>query len=243
VDLTTAADASVPLLAGAIQTQTGFQVRVFDISVEQRIPCVWAMALNPAADGRPAVACAAGSHLDPGQAVGKALRELGASLHGLIGRYAQPAEAARARAMAADSSLVTTMDDHALLYADPRAAARLRFLAWSAAERKVADIGAAGRGEPVHGGDDLRDCLLATIARYTREGMDVIVVDQTTAEHRAGSLSCVKVIIPGALPMTFGHANRRTHGLPRLREVPRRLGYRDRPLEPDQINPYPHPFP
>jgi ribosomal protein S12 methylthiotransferase accessory factor len=246
VDLTTAEDASVLLLAGAIRARTGFQVRVFDTSVEQGIPCVWAMAVNLAEDGRPAVACAAGSHLDPEQAVGKALRELGPSVDALIGRYARPAEAARARAMAADSSLVTTMDDHAMLYADHDAAARLRFLGWSPGGRKIADIGAPGTGgpgQPALHGDDLRDCLLATVARYTRDGMDVIVVDQTTAEHRAGGLSCVKVVIPGTLPMTFGHANRRTHGIPRLGEVPRRLGYRDRPLEPDQVNPYPHPFP
>jgi hypothetical protein len=30
------------------------------------------------------------------------------------------------------------------------------------------------------------------------------------------------------LPMTSGHGNLRVHGLPRLFEVPRLLGYRDR---------------
>jgi ribosomal protein S12 methylthiotransferase accessory factor len=48
-----------------------------------------------------------------------------------------------------------------------------------------------------------------------------------------------KVIIPGTLPMTFGHHNRRPHDLPRLYEVPPGLGY----PRPDGINPYPHPFP
>ncbi|GAA3437954.1 hypothetical protein GCM10018954_075680 [Kutzneria kofuensis] len=51
------------------------------------------------------------------------------------------------------------------------------------------------------------------------------------------------MIIPGTLPMTFGHEFRRVHGLPRLHRVPQALGYRDMPLRPEEINPYPHPFP
>jgi ribosomal protein S12 methylthiotransferase accessory factor len=68
----------------------------------------------------------------------------------------------------------------------------------------------------------------------------VIVVDQTTPEHQAGGFSCVKVIIPGTLPMTFGHDVRRVDGLPRLFDVPRRLGKR---LRAQDVNPDPHPFP
>jgi ribosomal protein S12 methylthiotransferase accessory factor len=69
------------------------------------------------------------------------------------------------------------------------------------------------------------------------------VVDQTTPEHRASGLSCVKVVIPGALPMTFGHDFRRVDGIARLQQVPHLLGYRDAPLEPSGVNPDPHPFP
>jgi ribosomal protein S12 methylthiotransferase accessory factor len=50
----------------------------------------------------------------------------------------------------------------------------------------------------------------------------------------------VKVIVPGALPMTFGHGNRRVHGLLRLLEVLRLLGYRHRALLPQEVNPHPH---
>jgi ribosomal protein S12 methylthiotransferase accessory factor len=45
------------------------------------------------------------------------------------------------------------------------------------------------------------------------------------------------------LPMTFGRGNRRIHGLLRLFEVSRRLGYRDQALLPHEVNPRPHPFP
>jgi ribosomal protein S12 methylthiotransferase accessory factor len=91
--------------------------------------------------------------------------------------------------------------------------------------------------------DDLTDDLNDTVDRLRSQGLDVIVVDQTTPEHRVGGFSCVKVIVPGMLPMTFGHGNRRIDGLPRLFEVPRLLGYRDHALRPQDVNPHPHPFP
>src|SRR5699024_3898192 len=68
-------------------------------------------------------------------------------------------------------------------------------------------------------------------------------VDQTTAEHRAEGFSCAKVIVPGLVPMTFGHDYRRLTGLPRLLTVPRVLGHRERDLTPEELNPHPHPFP
>jgi len=61
-------------------------------------------------------------------------------------------------------------------------------------------------------------------------------VQQTTDEHRAGGFDCVKVVVPGTLPMTFGHSLRRTDGIPRILDVPVTLGYRDRPLQPFEIN-------
>jgi len=56
-------------------------------------------------------------------------------------------------------------------------------------------------------------------------------------------LSCVKVIVPGSLPMTFGHVNHRTRGLPRLLDVPHRLGRVERPLRYEDLAIDPHPFP
>jgi ribosomal protein S12 methylthiotransferase accessory factor len=74
-------------------------------------------------------------------------------------------------------------------------------------------------------------------------GLDVLAVDLTTAELRAGGLAAAKVLVPGTLPMTFGHAHRRLTGLPRLLTVPHQLGYADRPLDPAQLCTLPHPFP
>lgn len=89
---------------------------------------------------------------------------------------------------------------------------------------------------------DLRDDLEYLISYYLKRGMDIIVVDQTAPEHTYCGLRCVKVLMPGMLPMTFGQLNRRIIGFERLHQLPSTLGYRSQPLTEAEINPHPHPF-
>jgi ribosomal protein S12 methylthiotransferase accessory factor len=241
IDLRTARDRAVPLQAAAITAETGYDVSVYDTTVEQGIPCVWAMATHPGDDpGQARAACAGGAHPDAETAVLEALSELGPVITDVIRRF--PDRAGTARRMAADPTLVTTMLDHSLLYSAGEAFARLDFLTTTPGVRSLADMRTRTRGTFGTTGD-LRDDLAEALRRYLDTGLDVIVIDQTTPEHRVGGFTCVKVIIPGMVPMTFGHRNRRLDGLPRLYEIPHRLGYRPRPLTPDELVPHPHPFP
>jgi ribosomal protein S12 methylthiotransferase accessory factor len=238
IDLQSARDRVIPMIAAAIRDETGYDTMIFDTTLEQGVPCVWAMAVDPTNNAeRPKAVCAAGSHLDLEQAAGNALRELGSILAHLIETY--PQQRVRARQMAAQPELVTAMADHALLYGDPSVFPRLNFLTDSPRVHAFAELAWPGAFRNA----DLREDVLELIGRYLECGLDVIVVDQTTPEHRVGGFSCVKVIVPGTLPMTFGHHYRRVDGLPRLYEVPRLLGHRDRLLTPEDINPHPHPFP
>jgi ribosomal protein S12 methylthiotransferase accessory factor len=241
IDLSSARDRSIPLLARAIEAETGYQVAVFDTTMEHGIPSVWAMAVCPPAAQQPALACAAGAHLDPELAASRALCELGPLLTDLINRY--PGITPRCRALVGDPSKVVTMDDHCVLYADADAATRLGFLTAAGTSRSFADIQARHEIAGAFRHADLTDDLAEVMRRLGRHGLDVIVVNQTTPEHVAGGFCCVKTIVPGLLPITFGHHNRRIHGLPRLLEMPLLLGYGDRALRPDEINPHPHPFP
>jgi len=223
-------DPAIPLLAATIEAETGYRLGLFDITMEQGRPAVWALGTDATGTpGRARAACAAACHPDQGRAVAKALAELGPLLPDLDRVYATRAD--MARELVEDSTRVTEMDHHALLYADPAAFRRLDFLTGGTTTVPL-------RPSLVTSGDLTTD-LRAMVGRYRATGLDVIVVDQTTPEHRAGGFACVKVIIPGTLPMTFGHRNRRVHGLPRLRTVPVLLGH----PAPGRLNPHPHPFP
>jgi ribosomal protein S12 methylthiotransferase accessory factor len=241
INLRSARDCSVPLLAHAIEAETGYQVLVYDTTMEHGIPSVWAMAICPLGQRLPALACAAGAHMDQEQAAARALSELGPILSDLIERY--PDFASRGAAMANDPDLVVTMDDHSVLYSSPQARSRLEFLTAPGPSRSFTEIALDHGLIGTYQDADLTANLTEMVTRLRDHGLDVIVVDQTTTEQRAGGFSCVKTVVPGLLPMTFGHQNRRTYRLPRLLKVPKLLGYRDRALSPREINPHPHPFP
>ncbi|MEU4116181.1 TOMM precursor leader peptide-binding protein [Kitasatospora sp. NPDC028055] len=241
VDLASAADRRIPLLAELARHRLGYRLRAFATATEHRVPAFWVLAeADPAAGSAPPrglnLLCGAGTALTAERALLRSLSELTGFLSGADRRH-DPDRAAR---MLADPAEVRTMDDHATLYGHPAARERLGFLGAGAPPVPLAAV-AAGTPWPEH--RDLIGDLTELVGRFTGTGLDVVVVDQTSAEHRAGGLSCVKVLVPGTLPMTFGHRFRRTHGLPRLLTVPRLLGHRDRDLTPADLNPDPHPFP
>jgi ribosomal protein S12 methylthiotransferase accessory factor len=233
IDLDSCRDPNVPLQAGAITSSTGYPIHAFDITTDYGIPAVWVMATHPDREG-PALLCTAGAGLDPERALLNALNELGPILSDVIRRH--PAEADHAEQMVRNPHLVVTMPDHSALYAHPEAAHRLDFL-FGGPTISADEIGGPGRLRP-----DRSDLAVDLRVAVERVG-EVLVVDQTTPEHRAGGFACVKVLIPGAVPMTFGYRNRRIDGLPRLLSLPRRLGRLDADLTRAQLNPDPHPFP
>jgi ribosomal protein S12 methylthiotransferase accessory factor len=235
VDLASAADRRIPLLAAKTRQDSGYELMAFATVMEQRVPAFLAIAIDRAdGAGRPHALCAAGAHPDPEQALRSALLELLPSIAGLHERY----DEAAAAAMLADGDLVTDMTQHRLLYCHPDAWPRLSFLPADGPGRPLDDL-----TDPWPPHADLADDLAELIGRYLASGLDVIAVDTTCPELRDGGFAAAKVIVPGTLPMTFGHRFRRIHGLHRLFTVPRLLGYTGRDLRPDQINPHPHPFP
>ncbi|TDE51535.1 TOMM precursor leader peptide-binding protein [Nonomuraea mesophila] len=237
LDLRTARDPKVALLGAAMEARTGYRLRVHDITLEHGVPCVWAMAIGP--PGGPRSVSVGAAHPDPCQAVAKALGELAVLIPAVEADHA--ANGRRASLMAERPEFVQRPSDHALLHAAPEAFPRLAFLT-EAPEGRPFHEGFGARFPPLRH-DDLRDDLTALAGRYLETGMDVIVVDQTTPEHRARDLACARVLIPGTLPMTFGHDNRRLDNLPRLTRVAYTLGHSREPLAPDALNLCPHPFP
>jgi ribosomal protein S12 methylthiotransferase accessory factor len=241
-----ASDFRDPAISAAAITQaTGYDVTLFDVTTEFGIPSVWAMATHPGLrdsampDGTDEIAlfCAAGSSLSPERAALSAVLELGPQLANAIKQF--PARKADAATSLDDPSHVNTIFDHAVAFGDPRAYERLDFLTGSAGN-PIPLAGLGGQKWPAN--TDLREDLLELVDRFRREGMDVIVVDETSPDHRAIGLHCVKVLIPGMLPLTYGHRRRRLRNLPRLLTLPQRLGHATTPLSVDDINQLPHPF-
>lgn len=240
LDLASVTDPTIRALLEHLVYHTGYTIHATNISLDHALPCLCLLAEDEQnRPDTPKALVAAGSHPHPEQALLRALRELAAVL-------TMPAQQVRetreqALAMLADANLVQTMDDHPLVYYQPEAFERLHFLCHTQLPQTFQEAFEDFYRHPLER-LDLRDDLAFFIDTYRARGQDVIVVDQTAPEYLPHGLRCVKVIMPGMLPMTFGQQHRRIIGFERLHQLPFTLGYQDHPLTEAEVNPHPHPF-
>jgi ribosomal protein S12 methylthiotransferase accessory factor len=229
-------DLELQLMIERMRAVADYDLYLYNSTMEHGIPSILAIAKNRKEKGMNLI-CAAGSHLDPVRAVKTAVHELAGMMLSLDEKLvANQEEYVR---MLHDSSLVQQMDDHGMLYGLPQAEERLQFLLDD--RRPLRSFSGEFKWKSTH--LDLTDDLQDIVQVFRRLNLDVIVVDQTTPETARNGLYCVKVLIPGMLPMTFGHHLTRVTGLDRVFRVPMELGYSKEPLTAEQLNPHPHPFP
>lgn len=236
LDPYSANDPELQLMVERLRAVAGYDVHLFNMTMENGIPSILALAKS-VGSGNMNVLCAAGAHLDPVRAAKSAIHELA----GLPVMLQEKFEADREEIerMLDDPSLVRQMEDHVLLYGLPQAEERLQFLLGGRRPLRTFDEEFGRKASHA----DLTEELKDVIQVFRRLNLDVIVVNQSSQETLRHGLYCVKVLIPGMLPMTFGHHLKRVNGLERALRVPAELGYADAPLKVEQLNPHPHPFP
>lgn len=222
----------------------GYRLLLLDATNDFGIPAVVAVCRYEGTHPRaPRMFLAAGAHHDPRTAIRSAVAEVVTNVLESPHRATadgRPRDPERLRPMLDRPDLVVTLDDHVGVNTLPEAGPRLDFLFRDTPARPVAALW-PGAPEPV---TDLSALLASAVARLADADLEVIAVDQTEPglRDRLG-LYGAKVIVPGSLPMTFGHVNHRTRGLPRLLHVPHRLGRASRPLRHRDLALHPHPFP
>ncbi|MBA2872575.1 thiazole/oxazole-forming peptide maturase SagD family component [Anoxybacillus calidus] len=236
LDLSSANDKELQLMVDRVRVVAGYDLYFFNSTMEHGIPSVWAVAKNRKQKGMNLI-CAAGAHPDPIRAVKSAIHELA----GMMLTLDEKLEANRKKyeKMLHDPFLVKQMEDHGMLYGLPEAEERLQFLLDDHRPLRTFEEEFKWQTKRADLTDDLQDIL----QKFRRLNLEVIVVDQTTPVTKRNGLYCVKVLIPGMLPMTFGHHLTRLEGLERVLRVPMELGYTKQPLTLEQLNPHPHPFP
>jgi ribosomal protein S12 methylthiotransferase accessory factor len=236
LDPLTAKDEELQLMIERMRAVAGYDLYLYNSTMEHGIPSVFAMAKNRKDTGLNLI-LAAGAHLDPVRAAKSAIQELAGMMLNLDEKLEK--NKTEYEKMLYDDSLVRQMDDHGMLYGLPQAEERFKFLQDDS--RPLRSFQEEFKWKSVH--TDLTDDLKDILAAFRSRNLDVIAVDQTAPELAKNGLHCVKVLIPGMLPMTFGHHLTRLTGLERVLNVPAELGYADRPLTFEQLNLKPHPFP
>ncbi|GAV12995.1 TOMM precursor leader peptide-binding protein [Paenibacillus sp. NAIST15-1] len=236
LDLRSVQDRELNWMTERLETVSGYELYLYKSTMEHGIPSVWALAKNKKERGMNLI-CAAGAHLDPIRAAKSAIHELAGMLLTVSDKFEENRE--QYERMLHDPYQVVQMEDHSMLYGLKQAEERLDFLLND--DRPMQTFEEAF--EPTSWNADLTDDLKAMLLVFRQLNLEVIVVDQTTPETLRNGLHCVKVLIPGMLPMTFGQHLIRLTGLDRVLRIPAELSYSPEPLSPEQLNPYPHPFP
>ena len=236
LDLSSVPDIELQLMMQRMQVVGGYELHAFQATMEHVIPSVWIIAKNKKETGMNLL-CAAGSHLDPIRAVKGALFELAGMMLTLDEKLEKDRK--KYQKMLSNPFLVKEMGHHSMLYGLPEAEERLHFLLKNE-ELPLTFKEAFGETQQ---NADIKDDLHYVLQTLKQKNFNVIVVNQTSPEIKRNRLHCVKVIIPGMLPMTFGYRLTRLTGLERVLRIPMELGYSKTPLTYEQLNPHPHPFP
>ncbi|MEU8403436.1 TOMM precursor leader peptide-binding protein [Nonomuraea sp. NPDC048892] len=220
----------------------GYDLRLFDASIEFPIPVVIAVAQRRDG-GMGTLLFGAGASLDPEEAIASGLYEVASAIPDFPGYTKMRAEELTAKA--ADFGKVLSLSDHAPLYGLPemaRHAAHLLGDGGRPADLPPVEEVFPGRPDERPRTLDLLDDLRFCVQSVVKAGFDVIVVDQTSPEQAEIGLRTASVVIPGLLPIDFGWGRQRALHMTRTRTVLRRAGLRDRDLEASELNRAPHPF-
>ncbi|MBM4764789.1 TOMM precursor leader peptide-binding protein [Bacillus sp. B15-48] len=236
LDLGSSNDKELQLMVERVREVTDYELYFYNSTMEHEIPSVWGVAKNRKSKGVNLI-CAAGANPNPVRAVKSAIYELA----GMMFRDDEKLEVNRQKyeEMLQEPFAVRTMEDHGMLYGLREAEERLNFLLDNTRPLRTF----AEEFKPAPSNKDLKDDLQEILQKFRKLNLEVIVVDQTTPITKRNGLFCVKVLIPGMLPMTFGHHLTRVKGFTRVLNVPMQLGFMKEPLLYEQLNPHPHPFP
>jgi ribosomal protein S12 methylthiotransferase accessory factor len=237
IDLRSVDDAVTSMLLAGIEAR-GFDVHLLATTYDLGLPAVWALAVNRDPGAVPATYSAAGSSPVPAEAVRAALWELAQLV-------ASPVDwdPDAVRRLVRDPSLVDSLEDHVHLYAMPERRHRVTevlggpVVAIHEAFPEWPDqLVRAARG-------DVRGALDYLLGLFGAAGLEqVLVVDQSTRDHRDLGLRVARVVVPGILPMCFGAPQQRLGGLARRERALEALG---RSVDDAVADPLfdPHPFP
>ncbi|MDQ7843932.1 MAG: YcaO-like family protein [Armatimonadota bacterium] len=219
------ADSSLATVEDRYFAVTGLRYTCLDLSDLHGIPTVLAVVRGTEVG----MAVGAASALRPGEAWLKAMREAFATYAWAdrLRRTTPPIALTR-------PDLVRRFADHVRFYADPQALPSAAFLWQSQESRDIRALPDLLEPVPVRQ-------IAAVVGRIVAAGASVFAVDLTTVEVRRAGAHVWKVVSPELQPLDVGY-ERRYLGGPRLYAMAAQLT--GRPLSsPEDVNPWPHPFP
>ncbi len=130
---------------------------------------------------------------------------------------------------------VNSFDDHIFFYAYEHRAALAEFLDGSSERRATLDV-------PALAGRDLKERIETVTALLAERDVSAYAVEVTSPDVSPTGLVVMRVVCPELCPLDVVDRARFLGGT-RLYRAAFEAGLADRPLDLEDMNPYPHPFP
>ncbi|MCX4834196.1 TOMM precursor leader peptide-binding protein [Streptomyces sp. NBC_00006] len=219
-------------LIDLIQTR-GFDVHILVARQDIDLPIVWVLVVNRK-NPFPASYSSGGSGANPDTAIRGALREVAQLVTNKVQWNRGEAEETLD-----DPWKLVELEQHPQLYTLPEKLSRVTEVLGG--PRTTTQDAFPGWPDTLRraSGGTVRGALDHVRALYAAAGLDrIVLVNQTTREHTDTGVSVAKAVVPGILPMCFGHAQQRLMNLPRLAAALAGTSQENREIPYD-----PHPFP
>ena len=208
---------------------SGLRFAVVDASCFLRVPVAIAVVHGPERS-RAALAVGAGAAADVRGAWLKAVAEA-FGVYRWLGRQA----ASHGDRPLPDPSEIETFDDHMLYYSRREQAELAAFLDASPHRTSTAAV------DPLEGRTP-RAQLASLVSRLADHGLTAYATDVTSPDVRSLGLRVARVVCPELCALDVSHRGRFLGGR-RLYTAAHDAGLVSRPLDIDELNPLPHPFP
>jgi ribosomal protein S12 methylthiotransferase accessory factor len=227
-DALTHPDADVRRLAQAYRRR-GVELALYRMPTDHPVAVFLGAAFQRGGYGGPYATVGMGADLDVARAARSAALEVG-QVRPAFRERCRTHDSARIAELVGNPSRVKSLEDHALLYADPAMAAAFDFLngdsaEWPRSERTPSPGAALG--------------LL--LQHFRAVGQEAIYVNLTPRDLEPLHLFTARAILPGYQPIWFGYNEARLGG-PRALDWPARVRVWPRPIYADALNPMPHPI-
>jgi thiazole/oxazole-forming peptide maturase SagD family component len=220
-------DADVRQLA-ELYRRRGVELALFELPTDHPIAVFVAIGFQRGGFSGPYATVGMGASFDPSAAARSAAMEVG-QVRPAFRERCRTHDVARVAELRANPSAVKTLEDHALLYADPAMASAFEFLDGERGEwAEASKLGTA-------------ETLSTILDHFRASGQDALYINLTPRDLEPLGLFTVRALLPSFQPIWFGHHERRLGGR-RLYELPYRLGLRDAPATYESLNPLPHPI-
>jgi ribosomal protein S12 methylthiotransferase accessory factor len=206
----------------------GVELALFELPTDHPVAVFVGIAFQRGGYGGPYATVGLGADLDPLAAARAAALEVG-QVRPAFRERCRTHSGARIAELVADPPSTRSLEDHALLYADPAMASAFHFLDGETAEW--------GEARPA----DSRAALSTLLGHFRSVGQEVLYVNLTPRDLEPLGLHTARAVLPGFQPIWFGRQERRLGGR-RLFDLPVRLGLAERLADVESLNPLPHPI-